>query len=191
MEIVTARRSILLVCATYLLLVFLACLMSRPFRRGPYLRVASLTVPHAPMPNIPRHIWQTTPSRAPSNTPSDISSNTWRENKHVEYHIYADDDVIAFLRSAGMGDVVDIILKTAAPRVMLADMWRYAILYHRGGFYGDYDTVLHTSIEDWLPREVMSTSSQLPVAATRDYLTTTMDSCDIIIGAFITDSHDL
>ena len=57
--------------------------------------------------------------------------------------------MIAFLRRVGLGGIVDAILTADAPMVMVSDVWRYAILYHFGGFYADYDTVCNRPIRSW------------------------------------------
>lgn len=81
------------------------------------------------------------------------TSLTWIQNKGYAYHLDTDDEVLAFLYNEGLGQIVDKIIKSNAPRVMIADIWRYAVVYSHGGYYADLDTVCQKPIPDWIPRQ--------------------------------------
>ena len=137
-------RPLVIACAMCSVLLALNMAARRPANNNRHVVFNNL--PHPPVGRIPKIIWQTTRDDDGNST-----SPSWRQNAEdgFEYNLHGDDEMIAFLRRVGLGGIVDAILTADAPMVMVSDVWRYAILYHFGGFYADYDTVCNRPIRSW------------------------------------------
>jgi hypothetical protein len=134
--------------------------------------------------SIPYHIWQTTPTHKISERMQGTSGSWKANNPGHSWSLAVDDEVLSFLRaeSAGLRETVDLLLAKGAPTVMIADIWRYAILYHYGGVYADFDTVSKKPIEGWLPPEKPAPELESHRNASQEYMNLEMEDCAIVIG---------
>lgn len=133
---------------------------------------------------IPYTIWMTSPTHAISQHMAETSGSWKEQNPGHSWSLAVDEDIIRFLRSESVGlrDTVDMLMEKGAPTVMLADIWRVAILYHYGGVYADFDTICKKPIESWLPPSVAAPELVLHANASAEYKSMKMDECSIVIG---------
>ena len=106
------------------------------------------------------------------------------KNPGYSWTLAVDEEVIDALRheSTGLRDTVDMLLERGAPKVMLADIWRYAVLYKHGGVYADVDTVSRKPVDSWLPPATPAPQLAGDDRASAAYSGLSMDQCAIIIA---------
>jgi hypothetical protein len=106
------------------------------------------------------------------------------KNPGYSWTLAVDEEVIDALRheSTGLRDTVDMLLERGAPKVMLADIWRYAVLYKHGGVYADVDTVSRKPVDSWLPPAAPAPQLAGDERASAAYSGLSMDQCAIIIA---------
>lgn len=133
-----------------------------------------------PRQTIPLKIWSTIKSRSLSQTLKKTVASWKQLNPSVSWQLDTDQDILHFLEHDIGGDLwgtVKRFMDQDAPAVMLADIWRYAILYKFGGVYSDIDVVCKQPLHVWLPPS--HTIDSIP---SREYQNMTFDSCSILIG---------
>lgn len=67
--------------------------------------------------------------------------STWLRHTHnFNYYFYSDSMCNEFMKNNTSPRTYEAYLKCPLP-VMKADLWRYCIIYHKGGIYADSDTL--------------------------------------------------
>lgn len=99
------------------------------------------------MTRFPKVIYQTWSTKT---LPSSIQSSIdimLRTNSNYEYQLFDDADMLSFIESNYDSSVVDCFnsLRVGAAK---ADLWRYLILYKRGGIYLDVDSVIYGKLDE-------------------------------------------
>jgi mannosyltransferase OCH1-like enzyme len=80
-------------------------------------------------------------NRVPENMKNNIYS-LLKSNPEFDYYLYSDDDCYNFIKENFNKDVLDAFV-TLKPGAYKSDLWRYCILYKKGGVYMDikYNTI--------------------------------------------------
>jgi len=98
---------------------------------------------------IPKTIYQTySSSRLPVLTRWHVR-NMRRRNPEYDYQFYDDDRVDDFIRNEYGGEVLGLYRRINIGAAK-ADLFRYAVLYRRGGVYLDIDSLLVDSLDSFL-----------------------------------------
>jgi mannosyltransferase OCH1-like enzyme len=103
---------------------------------------------------IPKHVYQTWGSYdIPKNIKEGMVSLR-KKNRDFTYHFYDDDDCRDFIKS-NFGDRVLNAYNTLKPGAYKADLWRYCIMYIKGGIYLDikYDTYGDFKLNELIDQE--------------------------------------
>jgi mannosyltransferase OCH1-like enzyme len=103
---------------------------------------------------IPKHVYQTWGSYdIPKNIKEGMVSLR-KKNRDFTYHFYDDDDCRDFIKS-NFGDRVLNAYNTLKPGAYKADLWRYCIMYIKGGIYLDikYDTYGNFKLNELIDQE--------------------------------------
>ena len=87
-------------------------------------------------PCVPRVIYQTWKSHDMPARMAAASAEIQAANPSFEYRLFDDNECRAFLVENFLPAVVEAY-DTLVPTAFKADMWRYCVLYLRGGFYAD------------------------------------------------------
>lgn len=87
-------------------------------------------------PKIPLDIYQTWHTKDLPTKMEACINHLKRENPEFEHHLYDDNDCINFIKSNYDREVVDAFEKLL-PGAYKADLFRYCILYKKGGVYLD------------------------------------------------------
>lgn len=137
-------------------------------------------VPWDPSQKIPLKIWSTTKSRNLPTALEDAVASWKLLNPSVSWQLDEDEDVLLFLKQEIGGELWETVqrfMNQGCPAVMIADIWRYAILYRYGGIYSDVDVVCKQPVHTWLP-------PSKPIAGIPpvEYQKMALDSCSILIG---------
>ena len=85
---------------------------------------------------IPLHIYQTWHSNTLPKYMQDCVNKLKEQNPEFEYHFYNDDDCRNYIKDNFNRDVLHAFDKLK-PGAFKADLWRYCILYKKGGIYLD------------------------------------------------------
>jgi len=115
-------------------------------------RMLHLSIPAVqPVSEIPRIIHQTYHTKA---LPSVIAANVQKilaQNPGWEHRLYDDDDMAAFVESA-YGQQISAFYSRINPKygAARADLFRYLIMYSRGGVYLDIKASLEKPLDDVL-----------------------------------------
>lgn len=102
---------------------------------------------------IPKTIWQTWKSH---NLPAEAAGcmASWKQANPGYQHVLMDDEECReSVRSLGDSELLEIYDRLPIP-VMKADLWRYAIIYDKGGVYSDIDTTCRAPLDSWLPGDI-------------------------------------
>jgi mannosyltransferase OCH1-like enzyme len=100
--------------------------------------------------NIPKIIHQTWKRKNDLPDPILKSINKWKDlNKEYKYKFYDDDDCRNFIKEH-FGNEVSICFDILIPGAFKADLFRYCVLYIKGGVYADIDTEPLISLSDIL-----------------------------------------
>jgi hypothetical protein len=123
------------------------------------------------------------------------STLSWKYlNPTMSWQLDTDEDVLRFLHDDFGGElwnVVETFMSQDAPPVMIADIWRYAILYRYGGIYADVDVTCEKELQSWFPpaasKDHVAKSSLLDPYllgqnASNIYQGLQFDDCGIIVG---------
>ena len=101
---------------------------------------------------IPKTIWQTykcDETALPEYAAE--AARTWKEhNPDHEYRYENDEQAAQTVRSA-LGSEAHGLYVGMPKGVMRADMWRYVVVFARGGVYADLDTLCLEPIRCWVP----------------------------------------
>lgn len=112
----------------------------------------------------------------------------------MSWQLDTDEDVLRFLQDDVGGElwnVVQIFINQDAPPVMIADIWRYAILYMHGGIYADVDVSCEKEFQSWFPpavsKETVAKTAPLDPYSLGENASTLYqglryDDCGIIVG---------
>jgi mannosyltransferase OCH1-like enzyme len=87
---------------------------------------------------------------------------SWRDRSGLRHEMHDDDDCLALVREH-FPEQLDTY--RSLRRVEKADLWRYLVLYLRGGVYSDFDTVCRTPVDAWL-----RTDDEVVVGLMSDFL---------------------
>ena len=85
---------------------------------------------------IPLHIYQTWHTKNLPTKMGENVKNLIKKNPEFEYHLYDDYDCRDFIKKNFDKDVLNAF-DTLIPGAYKADLWRYCILYKKGGIYLD------------------------------------------------------
>ncbi len=97
---------------------------------------------------IPKVIWQTyrhhkLPPKAAA------ASESWRKlNPNWEYRFCSDEEICEFI-DRNFGEEFKRVFHSMPLGVMKADIWRYAVLFKRGGVYADIDSTCIVPLDCW------------------------------------------
>jgi Glycosyltransferase sugar-binding region containing DXD motif len=98
--------------------------------------------------NIPYELWQTYRTKKLPGVAQE-AQNTWRTlNPELRLELFDDAVAAQFIAEFFGADVLEVF-KGFPLGVMRADLFRYAILFARGGIYSDVDTRCLRPIERW------------------------------------------
>ncbi len=91
---------------------------------------------------IPKHVYQTWHSRDIPKTIKEGMISLRKKNPDFEYHFF-DDDACRYFIKFNFGNRVLNAYNMLKPGAYKADLWRYCLMYIKGGIYLDikYDTV--------------------------------------------------
>lgn len=97
--------------------------------------------------SIPRTIWQTyktqqLPARARE------CQQSWKAQTDCEYHFLDDNQIKQFIRRE-MPPRVFKVFEALPLGVMKADLWRYCVVYVKGGIYADIDSMALQPLSAW------------------------------------------
>lgn len=97
--------------------------------------------------SVPMNVWQTYRSR---DIPPEAEKcrQSWVHQKGIKYHFMDDSAIEHFIRQNYNEDVYRVFISLPLG-VMKADLWRYCVLYKRGGIYSDIDSMLLRPISKW------------------------------------------
>ena len=95
--------------------------------------------------DIPKIIFSTWKSKTNLGNFTDYVNSVKNKNKNFKYIIYDDDDCDLFVKKY-YPEYYQYYLKLELP-VQKADLWRYLIIYHYGGWYCDMDIYSYSSFE--------------------------------------------
>jgi len=95
---------------------------------------------------IPKTIYQTWKTQNLPYKISRIHANMLNKNPGYEHIIYTDEQMNDFMTSNAAKEILDLYWKMNHI-VAKADIWRYTILYERGGIYLDIDSKINKSLE--------------------------------------------
>ena len=85
---------------------------------------------------IPLHIYQTWRTKYLPPKMQECVNNIKQSNPEFEHHLFDDNDCAEFIKNNFDKDVYDAY-NSLIPGAYKADLWRYCILYKRGGIYLD------------------------------------------------------
>ena len=85
---------------------------------------------------IPLHIYQTWHSNTLPKYMQDCVNKLKEQNPEFEYHFFNDDDCRNYIKDNFNKDVL-LAFDKLIPGAFKADLWRYCILYKKGGIYLD------------------------------------------------------
>jgi mannosyltransferase OCH1-like enzyme len=87
-------------------------------------------------PKIPLHIYQTWRTKSLPPKMQECVDTLKQLNPEFQYHLFDDNDCADFIKNNFDEDVYDAF-NTLIPGAYKADLWRYCILYKKGGIYLD------------------------------------------------------
>lgn len=131
-------------------------------------------------------MWQTTSSKQLTEDAQELH-DTWRKkNPRLNLTLMDDGEAAAFIQEF-YGAEVAKVYELYPVAVMRADFWRLAILYARGGIYGDIDTRCLKPIVKWMPPRKPRPSDPVFVSNTSwtapgplQYHNLTWDDCSLV-----------
>ena len=85
---------------------------------------------------IPRHIYQTWHSSEMPPKMKECVEKLKRDNPEFEHHLFSDEDCREFIDENFEEDVLNAY-DSLIPGAFKADLWRYCVLYEKGGVYLD------------------------------------------------------
>lgn len=85
---------------------------------------------------VPKHIYQTWHSDKMPPKMAECVKSIKRDNPEFDHHLFTDEDCRKFIKDNFDKDVLDAY-DTLVPGAFKADLWRYCILYEKGGVYLD------------------------------------------------------
>ena len=86
--------------------------------------------------DIPYVLYQTWHSKEMPKGMYDNIHSLLKSNPEFDYHLYSDNDCLQFIKDNFEQDVADAF-EMLIPGAFKADLWRYCILYKKGGLYLD------------------------------------------------------
>lgn len=92
--------------------------------------------PHGSPVEVPRHIYQTWHTKDLPPKMRECVDSLRADNPELEHHLFDDADCRAFIQSEFGGNVLRAY-DSLVPGAYKADLWRYCVLYKRGGVYLD------------------------------------------------------
>ena len=103
--------------------------------------------------NIPKNIFQTWETKKIGNKLLAFS-DSWRlNNLDFEYNLFDKNEREQFIKLNFDSKVYDTYMRIK-PGAYKADLWRYCILYKKGGYYADIDTLCINSIQMIIPKNI-------------------------------------
>ena len=116
--------------------------------RGPHgsVRHRYRLMEHRSIPKIIHQTWKT--AKLPGHLQH--SANSWQQlNPGYTYKLHTDADIEALIHNSHP-ELVPLYNRLSP--VMRADLFRYLILFHEGGYYADVDVDCKQPIDTWLER---------------------------------------
>ena len=101
---------------------------------------------------IPKKIYQTWKTQNLPKKVSTLHKNMMIKNPEYEHIIYTDEQMNDFMNSNAEKDIRDLYWRMNHI-VAKADIWRYTILYERGGIYLDIDSMINKSLNGLIENE--------------------------------------
>lgn len=101
---------------------------------------------------IPKTIYQTWKTQILPKKINKLHSNMLAQNPGYEHIIYTDDQMNDYMSSHADKEVLKTYWKMNHI-VAKADIWRYTILYEKGGIYLDIDSIINKSLEGLISKE--------------------------------------
>ena len=103
---------------------------------------------------IPKVIYQTWENNKPPFKMS-LAMESWKQkNPTWKYKLFTSQDRINFLRD-NFGPEVLEAYHSLVPGAFKADLFRYCLLYVKGGVYTDVDMICETSLDTWIDGELV------------------------------------
>ena len=96
--------------------------------------------------NIPKHIYQTFKNRIVSKNMANVTKSWKVNNPTYNYTFYTDIEQDQFIVD-NFGERVVNAYRSLIPKAYRADLWRYCILYIKGGIYSDINTICEYPID--------------------------------------------
>lgn len=97
---------------------------------------------------IPKVIYQTWATKELSDGMNKLSKSWKINNPFYKYIIYDDNDCYEFIKKNFNKDILEAY-NNLKYNALKADLWRYCILYLKGGFYADIDTLCMSSLDSF------------------------------------------
>jgi len=99
---------------------------------------------------IPRVIFQTGPSRLINAEHFRAIESLKKQNPTFEYYFFDDQDVLEYMDSQWSShSIFDIFQRVQFPQ-MRADIFRYCLIFERGGFYLDFNKMISKPLADYV-----------------------------------------
>ena len=95
---------------------------------------------------IPKKIYQTWKTQKLPNKISKLHKNMLNKNPNYDHIIYTDEQMNDFMNSNADKEIRELYWKMNHI-VAKADIWRYTILYEKGGVYLDIDSIINKSLD--------------------------------------------
>lgn len=108
------------------------------------------TKEHDNKSNIPKDIYQTWISNKIGKTHYKHICSFREKNQDFSFYLFNEKEVDSYMYENWGSHPIYEIYKNAYYGAMRADIWRYCIIYDRGGFYLDIDSLLMRPISEYL-----------------------------------------
>lgn len=117
------------------------------------VHAAEATDSKHPLKHVPKNIFQTYSSTELTEGAYN-AVNSWRKlNPEWTHYFFTDEDQRAFIAEHFSEDVL-WAYDQLIPGAYKADLWRYCVLYIKGGVYADHKLILEKPLDDMLPEDL-------------------------------------
>lgn len=139
------------------------------FRTPHFLERKDKTAPRE-INGIPLVIYQSWGSHFLPRTMHGVVMKNLEQNPEFDYYLYSDEECRAFIQSHYSSEVVKAF-DTLRPGAYKSDLWRYCVLYAKGGVYFDIKLESQTPIVDLLQiQQTMLTKDHVSITKNYDCL---------------------
>jgi mannosyltransferase OCH1-like enzyme len=101
---------------------------------------------------IPKVIYQTWKTKEISDDLKNIIDSWKKLNPDYDYFLYDDNDCRNYIKD-NFDEKILSVYNQILPGAFKADLWRYCILYKKGGVYVDIDTICLNSINNFIKED--------------------------------------